>query len=242
MKILILMSDSRSITTDIDKIQYNSLAALINYNYALHHGYDFIYLQPYNEVINEDNRLVCKDLKGNLRDASWAKLLSVYKYMNKGYDYIVYTDSDAILKNKNIKVESFIERYNSDFVFFDNSPDILKGILQKGPCAGFFITKVTTENKQLIANWYNIIDPSYNQTYFWEQGVLWGYKPLPNTINVPEPHFEEYEGQFMRHVCSAEAGIRYSYFKDIIDKENYNLNDIINIPFISYNTNTITTI
>jgi hypothetical protein len=56
MRILVFMSDNRSIDPDIEKASYNSLVASINYEYCKKHKYDFLYYVP---IIKRSEKEVC---------------------------------------------------------------------------------------------------------------------------------------------------------------------------------------
>lgn len=237
MKILVLMSDNRPIQTHLEDAKYNSLTAAINYNYCNINTYDFIYYQPYYKQIDLSSPYNCINFHtGKFRVATWSKLLSVYLAMNMNYDYIVYIDTDAIFKTINYKIEHFIEKYDNDFIFLDNSPNLRLGP-DNSPCAGFFIVRISDQTKNNIKEWYNINYYNFDITPFYEQTVL--AHCLLNKLNmtiVPEIHFEEESGQFIRHMHSGVSGLRWDYFIEHMKTHNINLSINSNINIIQFDT------
>ena len=77
MKICVFMSDNRKLSTDRETADYNSLSAVINYEYCKKHNYDFIYYRPYLYNENEITLNNCIDPNTKLfRHPSWSKILS----------------------------------------------------------------------------------------------------------------------------------------------------------------------
>jgi len=236
MKILVVMSDNRPIQTDLENAEYNSLTAAINYNYCKINGYDFIYYQPYYKEIDLSSPYNCVHFHtGNVRSTSWSKLLSVYLTMDMGYDYIVYIDTDAILKTMNYKIEDFIQKYDNDFIFFDDSPNLRLNISNTA-CAGFFIVKVSERTKSNIKEWYNNTTyPQFDVTPFYEQTILnFCLSEKINMTIVPEIHFEEEPGQLVRHMHSGIMGLRWDYFIQYMKSHNIELSINSNINVISF--------
>ena len=225
MKVLVFMSDNRYLENDIEKANYNSLVAVINNEYCKKHNYDFLYFIP---TLNGSNALYnCVDPNsGELRHASWSKLLSTKICLEKEYDYIVYIDSDCIFKDFNFKIEGIID--DSDIIFLNNKPwgDEL-------PCAGFYICKVCDRTKTMIKEWYNYRIPEKNINNNWEQDALWNIYKNYNIKIIDSWMFKEDNKQFLRHICHIENNIRIGYFRNFIRSNNinYNINDIKSITF-----------
>lgn len=234
------MSDSRGLTNE--KINYPTLSSLINWNYCKVNNYDFIYYQPYYKEIDVSSSTNCVNpTTGELRHTTWSKLLSVYQAMELGHEYVVYIDSDAILRTLDYRVETFIDKHlnGNDFIFLDNSPNPSVHI-DDSPCAGFFIVKNCEKTKKDISKWYNVNDPSLDRNTFHEQSVLHWYilKDIKFT-NAIELHFHENPGQFVRHMHSGIQGHRIPYFTNVIKELNLNLEDISEINWIQYDTSSI---
>jgi len=226
-KILILMSDNRDLSDNIDESDYNSLSTYINYRYAKIHGYDFKYLQP--RLNNKVEIFNCYSPSNKIRHASWSKILSVTKIMKEypTYDWILYLDSDCIfndntktiyqylLNSKNIKGENL--DFNQNLFFMNNqpwNPDL--------PCAGFFIIKNSSEMLWFIESWYS--DESveeFNTWHPWEQNALHLNLNLDCEI-INDWMFRERPSQFLRHIGTEENHNRIPYFKSIINKIDIN--------------------
>ena len=65
----------------------------------------------------------------------WCKMYLVLDALKSGnYDYVMWMDSDSIIKNPNISIDSIVNKYSSDiFVNIDNGDTVY--------CAGIFIIK-----------------------------------------------------------------------------------------------------
>jgi hypothetical protein len=65
----------------------------------------------------------------------WCKMYMVLNALKSGdYDYVMWMDSDSVIKNNNISLDSIVNKYSSDiFVTFDNKYSVFN--------AGIFIIK-----------------------------------------------------------------------------------------------------
>jgi hypothetical protein len=239
MKFLVFMSDNRSIDSNIQTAQYNSLVAYINKAYCNAHSYDFVYIRPFYKNPESESLNVCKDSDGKFRHASWAKLLATQHCHNTmSYDYMVYIDSDCIFKNFEVSLESVVTNplyENINIIFASNLP------WHKLPCAGFFIVKVNDEIKHFIEYWYTYKLPAYDSFEWkntltmakkhnsydwhpdthWEQDTLWCM--IANNTSIPyklleEISFQENNTQFLRHICHIESSTRQPYFRTFVEK------------------------
>jgi len=233
MRVLVFMSDNRKLDKDKKDANYNSLAACINYQYCKRYNYNFLYYRPYLNDKDEIKLYNCNNPKTNdLRHASWSKLLSTSLALQLPYDYVVYIDSDCIFKDFNKSLDSFIQPYlDKDIIFLNNKPwgHYL-------PCAGFYICKVNTNTKQFLLDWYNVNIPEKDIDHPWEQDALWQIYTNYNIAIVDSWMFKEHNGQFLRHVSTAEKDNRIPYFSSFIsNKMNYETN-ISQIKCIEFNT------
>lgn len=256
------MSDNRPISTDFKNAEYNSLAAVINYQYCKKHGYKFIYYQPYYKEKLPVSLYTCVDSTGSKRHASWAKLLGTLNLAKSGkYDYIVYIDSDCIFKNHEKTIEEYISNTNKDIIFLTNfMQGISNGIPL--PCAGFFVLKVNDDSINFIKQWFNYNLKERNEKLFWEQDALWlhmyGLPPkleylegltafkIPNVpLNklieiIDDVMFIEKEGQMLLHICHIVASYRKPYFSNFIMEQKFDYSnsakEIIETCFIEFDT------
>lgn len=228
MKILVFMSDNRSLESNIDTAQYNSLAAVINYTYCKQFNYDFLYYQPYlNKNKVEINN--CIDPRTRKpRHSAWSKLLSTRLALELPYDYIVYIDSDCIFKDFTASLEDFIKPFeDKDFIFLTSKP------WNTYPCSGFYVCKRSITTQYNINHWYNYDFKSEPNPCKWEQGALW---KLYNNLNIQLLDlmmFKEEEGQMLRHIPSCNSKDRVPYFLNFIKEKNivYDISEIKQIPF-----------
>ena len=245
-KILVIMSDNRPLETSMKESKYNSLSARINHNYCMVNGYDFIYYQPYYKEIDLSSPANCYDFNNNqMRHSSWSKLLSTVKAIDMGYEYVVYIDTDAIFRTIDYKIETIIDKYlgENDFIFLDNSSNLLTSGPENSPCAGFYVLKVNEKSREDIIDWYNVNLPDFNINPFWEQIALWWemFKKMNATI-APEPHFDEVSGQFVRHLHSGVMGLRIPYFTKLIKEMGLDMKDNDKINWVQFDTSMTITI
>jgi len=146
----------------------------------------------------------------------------------------VYIDSDCIFKDTTKKLENFIKPYlNNDVIFLNDKP-----WYTHMPNSGFYICKVCDNTKQFITDWYNVNIPEKNYHHAWEQCALFKICKNYNIAVVDSMMFLEEEGQFLRHIYSAEKNIRIPYFKNFIELNNINYNEnILNIYSVDYDSN-----
>jgi len=122
LRILILQIDNRELEPQLDgNTSYPSLTAVLNYNYAKLHGYDYRYYHPYMNVEevekkynvnppdfgagNEDGRSQVTAFHASLKEfrgASWSKLPLLWHVATTSindYDLVMYLDSDSSITN-----------------------------------------------------------------------------------------------------------------------------------------------
>jgi len=234
-KILVLMCDNRALNNNYNSAEYWSLTAQINKKYCDKHGYSFTYIQPYYK---EDTGSIytCADNLGNLRHSAWAKILLLKLKLESfpAYDYVVYIDTDCIIKDHNIKLEDIIG--SNDLLFQSSAP-----YHPKLPCCGFIVCKNTPENHKFLDMWYNYPVPASdseewqnvmkvtnemsNYTWdigkHWEQDILWSLvvnNKTPKFKMLDENSCEENDNQFTRHIYHTQNNLRTAYFKKKINQ------------------------
>lgn len=218
-RILVFMSDNRILESSLEKAEYNSLAASINYEYCKTHNYDFAYYRPY--YLNKDLIALqnCEDpVTNELRHSAWSKLLSTSLALQQSYDYVVYLDTDCIFKDFAQSLTSFIEPYpEKDVLFLNNKP-----WNDDKPCSGFFVCKVNDNTKRFLHEWYNFDFKGRKNPRRYEQGALWFMYENPeyNIQVIDGWMFREKENQFLRHVGSNEASNRLPYFSTFLQVKN----------------------
>jgi hypothetical protein len=242
LKILVHMSDNRPIKNykNINDASYNGLAAVINYEYCKKYGYDFKYYVPFLNQLEPLNLHNCLDPNSNQpRHASWSKLLATQLALDSGekYDYIIYLDSDCIVKNFNIPLEAVIfENEDKNLLLFWDRP-----WTPNEPNAGVYICKNNLNTKKMIQEWYDVNIPHQNINRIWEQSALWSIykkwqsKDSNNLVILDYISMVEEELQYLRHIFCGQSKDRMSYFKNFIEEKkiNYseNLENIIEIKF-----------
>ena len=90
MRVLIVTGDNRPLlpADDCSSLGYWVYAALINAHYAARHGYDFRYVR-YASAARPA-------VSSTPRPHPWSKVAAVWDGLERGYDVVVWMDSDAI--------------------------------------------------------------------------------------------------------------------------------------------------
>jgi len=93
-KIIVITSDNREINykKNFNHFKYYELSFLINRRYCLKHNLDYKYLKiedvGKNFLFNSKDTISSySSISKNTRSASWTKLLCVFLYLKKNYDY-----------------------------------------------------------------------------------------------------------------------------------------------------------
>jgi hypothetical protein len=248
--ILVIMSDNRDIINDIDNCDYNTLCALINYNYCQKNNYGFKYFRPHNN--GEFSLHNCYSPSKSLRHSSWAKLLSTIKSMTEyeQYDYIVYIDSDCILNNINLTIQDYYKNLTivnkgnvekSNILFLNDRP-----WHPESPCAGYYILKNNSNSMKFIKEWYSSDGCDINHPY--EQWAVYKMFELTNPeeiLLIDDVMFvDSHKDQFLRHIGTHESHNRIPFFKNKITELSLldNFNELIGrlrTEIVEYDTNKI---
>jgi hypothetical protein len=163
-------------------------------NYCKRHNYDFI---EHDSVYD------------NKYPIPWSKIHLIHKYIDK-YDYVVWMDSDLLIMNEDIKLETLISKYNNY--------DMIIGSDWKKPNTGCWFVKNSEFSKKFLPlvfeNKYEIDCDRYGD---YEQGSvinLYDKNHLdckfhikianPNEIN--SYWFNYYPGDFILHFAGATSG------------------------------------
>jgi len=152
MKILLLTF------ADDNMREMGDLSADNKLSYCQRHGYEFSYEQKTLEVLG--------DGRGN---GSWQKILYLIKHL-PDYDWIFWSDADALILNPDIKLEKFLPG--------DKGIDLILA-RDKQPwinCGNFFIRNCewSCNFLQLVQlhNWTWKIDGIFGKYGWWEQGAI----------------------------------------------------------------------
>lgn len=245
------MSDNRKLSNDINVCGYNTLSAIINYNYSVKNNYDFKYLVP--TLYNKIELYNCYSPSADIRHAAWSKILSVLKIINTNeYTTIVYIDSDCIFYNQ----EKTISDYLSESISIYKNPLKMNKYIYiindkpwsyTLPCTGFFILKSNSSTLNIFKNWYqNDIYKEYNSQHPFDQYSFQNYI-LPKYLNdieiIDDWMFEQKESdQFLIHIGSHESEKRVPFFKEFITLNKIDVKnslDQIELKTLIYDTNTL---
>lgn len=208
-KIAILTLENR----DVGYIDIHNKSLL---RYCQKHDYDYIFKESYDSDL----------------PIYWHKMLMIRDYL-KYYDYVMWLDSDTIICNYDIRIESILNQKYDVYIGRDH-PAIVSNIY----CAGIFMIKNSDIGRAYINDCIELYlnddycktdgKPSLNGKYAgrcYEQGVI-NYmsktKYRKNTLSMPDRIFRNIalEGDkcFILHFYNPDRSKTSEYFKHLFEK------------------------
>lgn len=110
----------------------------LNKKYSEKHGYDFILkTKPYDSSVNH----------------AWQKIPALIELLDKGYDFVMYIDADAVFYKTEITIESIIKKYPGDIIMCSDEKNSAGLYKING---GTVIAKNTEKSKYLLEKWWNL--------------------------------------------------------------------------------------
>jgi hypothetical protein len=227
MNMQVIMSDNRDVEFDLEKCEYNTLSAIINYEYSCLHKYDFKYLKPLmNGKVGLAN---CLSPTKKPRHAAWSKILSCIKAIEEGYkyDFVVYLDSDCVFSHHETSLTDYIDRsknvlnknLNMKFdVFFMNNQPWHRFL----PCSGFFLFRPNSKALDFFKTWYQQNqDDKYNLNHPWEQHCLQSNLTKKHQFEIIDDWmFDDIkQNQYLRHIGRGNP-LRKTFFNQIMSTYN----------------------
>jgi hypothetical protein len=222
-KIIVITADNRIINykKNLNNLKYYELSYLINKTYCSEHNINYKYLKI--EDIHKNIFFGSKDTissysseSKNTRSASWTKLLCIFLYLKKKYDYVVYMDSDCIFSNHNWslhKLTNKIKKQKKEGLFYCDKP-----WNANLPNAGFMILHNSKYIKHFIKYWWNSKDLRNSHRHPYEQKLLHKYW-VSNLFNIKKKII-----LVKNNICSKENKKSFIYH---ITSNNENREDII---------------
>jgi hypothetical protein len=234
-KIIVITADNRKIFLNkkFNELKYYELSFFINSNYCYKRKIDFKYLKIkdiYRNIFfnSKDTISSYSSIAKNTRSASWTKLLCIYFYLKKKYDYIIYMDSDCIFYNHNFSLHKLIEKIKKEKK---------EGLLYSDkpwncnlPNAGFMILHNSKYIKNLIKYWWNSKDYIHSHKHPYEQKKLHDFWTsnlfnIKNNIIFIKKNISSIKSNknFIYHITSNYKN-REDLLKKIIIKKKININ------------------
>lgn len=197
-RVLIVTSDNRPLDYSSSRL-FIQKSTIINYQYALIHGYDYKYFvvdYKQNKRTSSKNAASCYNsaLKQE-RAGPWSKLQVlwyVYSQLSTKYDWFLYLDSDAVIVNQSVSLYDYMEYVSyivsrdrgchfllhpkCDIVFMHNKPFTLTF-----PNSGVFLFRKAdpiqnpfdTMTAKLLQLWWHHNRSDKNFVHDYEQSSLW---------------------------------------------------------------------
>jgi hypothetical protein len=236
-KIAVIMFDTR--TPEIGADNYWSLAAQLNYLYAQNFGYDFIYYLDDHVDVGQNTLSMSEDgenssakiaatcyLKATVaRGAAWGKIPSIADALCRGYEKVMYVDSDAFFRSDTtaISVENFLLRYGA--VDTGADAEILLWMASnapwgvKNPNSGLQLWINQPQTMKILQHWWNM-DVAAQEHPFeqvavkrmywkgkWPIAVMEKFQwmdpeqwPSLPALHIPSAHKEQREPQMRHHL------------------------------------------
>lgn len=202
-KYLIVSIDNRPLNLNVEANHYPSITAVLNKDYADHHGYGFV--QFHQDITNLEKDVKLKYPKHNeipptdnakdaatafhvgllqFRAASWAKLPALYHVLTgvgRDYDYIFYIDSDACISSlhKNRSLDDAMEDWKKTVALGNPDPTNASFIFfnnfpwRDDKPCAGTFLFRTAGADAIIREWWDFDLPSKNFKHFHEQDALW---------------------------------------------------------------------
>jgi hypothetical protein len=109
----------------------------LNKKYTEKNGYDFILKsEPYDSSVTH----------------AWQKIPGILELFDKGYDFVMYIDTDAIFYKQDITIESIIKKYSGDMLFCSDEKNS-NGLYKIN--GGTVIANNTKKSRYLLEKWWN---------------------------------------------------------------------------------------
>ena len=156
----------------LNNLTITDLTHHLNEAYARAHGYDLLFLQL--------SSAGCEHAVWGARHPSYCKLAALAEALSpsRGYDYVVYVDSDAFVRNTSVPLAQLLVKYSSgataaelerSLAFFGwDLPYSL------GPNAGVLVLRNCAETRALLRVWWHVFAGRQSLQHSYEQHTLHG--------------------------------------------------------------------
>jgi hypothetical protein len=137
----------------------------LNRKYAEKNGYDFVLIsEPYDDSVTH----------------AWQKIPAMVELLDKGYDFVMYIDTDAVFNKHNIKIETILAKYPGDILICSDETN--SGGLYKTN-GGAVIARNTKQSRYLLNEWW-ALRHKYKEFAFEQWAISDIYeKKVPNVDN-----------------------------------------------------------
>jgi hypothetical protein len=163
--------------------------------------------------VYQNYELIIKEFHSTERPTSWYKIPEIIQCLKNGSDFVLWIDADAIIVNKNIRIESFIEN-GKDFYFANNYIGINCGVMlfRNSPLILNFLADIWNQTDYIYHMW-------------WENGAIMDY--LKNKSFPPEklkmldesvfnsPFY--WKGCFIHHLWGTPLTERIRVFRSLVE-------------------------
>jgi hypothetical protein len=186
--------------------------------YCAKNGYDFL------EIVDEDTQG---------KHPAFAKFSSTLKYM-PFYDWVFYNDTDSLIMNYNIKLESFIDNNYDLIVSYDiNGLNSGQWFIKNTPWAYNFLTKVYNRNEfSSFGGWADQV--SFCNTWLYSGEAMqktkvvsqklfncYLYETFGKNDEGDFPNWEQGQfelGDFCLHLCGLDVKTRTDFINNYLQK------------------------
>ncbi|KAL1514572.1 hypothetical protein AB1Y20_003666 [Prymnesium parvum] len=167
-------------------VSFSTLTYFMNLEYARAHRYDLLF---YAAAANESLALPCPDgatcvagcrhLRWGARHPSYCKLAGLADALSRGYDWVVYLDSDAFLANMSLALPALLRTYGASAAAAAGEEGAAEQAFfgwdwpyTLGPNMGFIAMRNTAHTRRMLYTWWNLFAGPYSMKHPMEQHTM----------------------------------------------------------------------
>ncbi|KAL1519209.1 hypothetical protein AB1Y20_003469 [Prymnesium parvum] len=167
-------------------VSFSTLTYFMNLEYARAHRYDLLF---YAAAANESLALPCPDgatcvagcrhVRWGARHPSYCKLAGLADALSRGYDWVVYLDSDAFLANMSLPLPALLRTYGASAAAAAGEEGAAEQAFfgwdwpyTLGPNMGFIAMRNTAHTRRMLYTWWNLFAGPYSMKHPMEQHTM----------------------------------------------------------------------
>eukprot|EP00966_Prymnesium_polylepis_P127297 2944009-Prymnesium_polylepis.1 len=160
-----------------------TLTYFLNVEYARANGYDLIFYRSQRDASCAKNstkcEVGCRHPTWGARHPSYCKLAGLGDALRRGYEWVVYLDSDAFVANLTLPLPKLLQAYGADADAAEGAPSATHhGFFgwdwpyTLGPNMGFMALRNTAEVRRMMSTWWNLFAGPYSIEHPMEQHTM----------------------------------------------------------------------
>ena len=159
-----------------------TLTYWLNVEYARTNGYDLLYYRSKRDAScgkSSTCDVGCSHSRWGPRHPSYCKVAGLGDALHRGYEWVVYLDSDAFIANSTLPLPQLLRAYGADADAAAGAPTASQhGFFgwdwpyTLGPNMGFMALRNTAETRRMMATWWNLYAGDYSLAHPMEQHTM----------------------------------------------------------------------